>query len=777
MSFSGDDRAVAIQIGAMLLFAVLVIAMASYQATVVPNQNSEVEFNHNQEVQNQLQDLRNGIVSTAGGSDGSAHSVSLGTSYPPRTLFVNPGPPGGQLRTLGTHEILIENATATAGGSVGEYWNGANQTLNTTAFAYRPNYHELDEAPTTVYEHSLLYNAHPTGGNTTVADQILVDGDEITLVTLEGEIQESTSSTVSVNVRRESGSNNALSVTNASDGPISITVPTRSPDAWNQSLPDHATITDTTDAGTYTIATITLDPDEHGSYDLRMARARVGGSSGTESPDTAAEYLVEIDDGGPVSNGEPTTVVAEVRDRHNNPVSNATLWYSINTGSSQKTTTDGQGRVDIEAEGGDDVKAWINESGYSAALDYETFELRVPTSGGGGGGSYTLAYNWTDTGTQEAAIECYEGNSTCVYDVNADGDNTFTLFTETSPSVTGADIDFAHNGSTAVDRTANEDAETDDNGEATADLEATGTPRDAEVYVSTTVDSATMLVRVVGSLAELDVAFAGTSDNWAHGLDNDGNRTTATNSGQAEAIGPPRVDFDGDGLVEMPYVNGSNGLSMIDRNNETTSVLTSGVKKTGIVTGTWDGSTTSVFYANSNDGDLYRTDVNGNTQRIAGFSNPVISVAGIGDFDNDSADEIATVVNGELGIVDDDGNTYTEDIDIGSNNNRGIGEPADFNGDGQVRLPVVTGGNDLSLVNCQKKNKNKFDCTQTNVASDLASKTVVAQYDWTENGQPEIVFANKNDNNRLYYAEVSGDTATVTRIGSGIKIYPEAGVR
>lgn len=64
MTFRDDDRAVTVQVGTVLLFASLVVAMSLYQATVVPNQNHSVEFRHNQEVKGELLDLRNAVVRT-----------------------------------------------------------------------------------------------------------------------------------------------------------------------------------------------------------------------------------------------------------------------------------------------------------------------------------------------------------------------------------------------------------------------------------------------------------------------------------------------------------------------------------------------------------------------------------------------------------------------------------------------------------------------------------------------------------------------------------------
>lgn len=432
MSFSGDDRAVVVQIGAVLLLGFVVIAMTGYQATVVPDQNREVEFDHSQEVQSQLQDLRNGIVSTADGGS-SAHSVSLGTSYPARTLFVNPGPPGGQLRTLGTGEITIENAAATGteGESVREYWNGTARSLNTTAFAYDPNYNELGNAPTTVYEHSLLYDAHPTGANTTVADQLLVDGDELTVLSLEGDLQRSSAGTVSVDVRSASASGDAVRVTNASDGPIRITVPTRSPDAWSRALPDGAAVVrNETAGGEYTRSTIELAPDE---YELRMARARIGDSSGSSvDADANARYLVNVEGDAPV---------AEVRDGHNNPVAGATVRYEAESGRSGTETAGDDGRVGFDAAAGDRIEAWIHDGRFGDGRAYEEVAIDVATGGGtggsGGGGAYDVRWRASQS---DDAVDCSAYPSCDLY-LNRTADvGSFAV--ATSPRARGANVDY-----------------------------------------------------------------------------------------------------------------------------------------------------------------------------------------------------------------------------------------------------------------------------------------------------------------------------------------------
>jgi len=115
MRFLTDDRSQAIQIGAVLIFGILVVFLALYQGFVVPNQNEEIEFNHNQELQSEMTDLRSTAVSMPDRTTTQSVSVGLGVRYPSRAIFVNPGPASGTLQTSGTTNsainITIENAT------------------------------------------------------------------------------------------------------------------------------------------------------------------------------------------------------------------------------------------------------------------------------------------------------------------------------------------------------------------------------------------------------------------------------------------------------------------------------------------------------------------------------------------------------------------------------------------------------------------------------------------------------------------------------------------
>jgi len=142
-TFGDDRRAVTAVLGLILIFAILVITLTIYQAQIVPQQNAQIEFQHYQDVQNDLIQLRNSI-STAGQADTSQFTrVTLGTTYQTRVATINPVAPAGTLRTSDEYNITVDN------GDI-------SKNVSTRFLEYEPRYNEIT-ASSIWYEHSVLY--------------------------------------------------------------------------------------------------------------------------------------------------------------------------------------------------------------------------------------------------------------------------------------------------------------------------------------------------------------------------------------------------------------------------------------------------------------------------------------------------------------------------------------------------------------------------------------------------------------------------------------------
>jgi hypothetical protein len=190
-SFWDDSRGISALIGVMFLFAFAVILISMNQAYIVPQENSEIEFNHFQDSRSDLVDVRSSI-STAGQADVSQYpTVRLGTNYPARIFAVNPPPPSGTLQTTQAYDIRIENQS----GSDPE-------TVSTRFLEYRNGYNEL-EVGSVWYEHSVLYldERNDGGGIVIYEDQNIIAGNETARVTaLQNDFSVSSTGRVTLNL-------------------------------------------------------------------------------------------------------------------------------------------------------------------------------------------------------------------------------------------------------------------------------------------------------------------------------------------------------------------------------------------------------------------------------------------------------------------------------------------------------------------------------------------------------------------------------------------------
>jgi hypothetical protein len=447
MRLRDDDRGQSVQIGAVLLFAVLIVAFSSYQAFVVPDQNREVEFNHNQQVHGEMQELRNQIVSVAGGGAGGATSVTLGTTYPSRLVALNPGPASGTLRTAGTTDnrinVSIDNAKAP--GETGDVWDGTNRSYNTGAVVYSPGYNLYTGAPDTTYEQSVLYNEFRSG-TIVLANQTVVDGDRISLVALNGSFDRGSAATTSLDVRSVSSSERTVPVTDDGDN-ITISFASRLPaDRWEQLLSDEDNVVDVRSAAGsapdgFGLVTVELARD----VDYRLQLTKVGVGTGVTSED--ASYVTNISPNETtVTNGATAEVVVEARDRYNNPVTDVRVNASTDQGSLESTSieTDDEGRATFEFNTSQldpgtyyvDTSLGEIDGSYTAAGPRNaTIAVQVVSLGGG---SYSLTWDRDQIASQRG-IACSDRN--CTFNVNATSSADLTA--ETDPALDGVSVDYS----------------------------------------------------------------------------------------------------------------------------------------------------------------------------------------------------------------------------------------------------------------------------------------------------------------------------------------------
>ena len=311
-----DSRGQSMQIGAILLFGFLVIALTTAQAGLVPADISRAELDHSQRVADQLVGLETAVFETSVTGRPQPTTLDLGAEYDDRLLFVYPPPAAGTLRTNEPATLAIDNADAVSNDdSFGNYWNGTTHTYETRAITYKPAYRELDAAPDYWVEHGVLAAQHDSDSRIEMAAnrQPIVDDTEITLLVVDGELAATGVDTESVVVERVTEST-TIDV-EASGDPIRLRLPTQlSAETWRDTiLEGQAAVDSVAVAGD--VVTITLDSSE--TYELTIHKIDIGTNT-TEPPPTYLRNASADDD---------WEFPVDVRDRYNDRVADATtVW-------------------------------------------------------------------------------------------------------------------------------------------------------------------------------------------------------------------------------------------------------------------------------------------------------------------------------------------------------------------------------------------------------------------------------------------------------------------
>lgn len=371
LPLGADDRGQVVQIGAVVLLAAVVVTFATYQATVVPQQNAAVEFDHAGAVVEGLDHTRASVVGTARTGASEPVTFPLATGYPTRFLAVNPPRASGRIETRPQGNVTVEGAVVLGGVSTNDVLEvGDSVEYRTRALRYRPSYNVYDDGPVVRYGASVLYQRYGEGDDAAyvvVSDQRLVDGADVYLTTLHGRLNTSGSGAVTLEPRPLSAPATPIQVRSTAPDNLTVRVPTRLPEGHWAALLASETGSDgnvTADCTGTTDATPELDPDattvceelvlvfDEGTYTLHAAAIGLGP---TDAQVDAANYSVAVaGNESYVTEESRQPLVVEVRDRYNNPVSGVTVNATVAGGGgsivTNGTVTGADGRATVVYE-------------------------------------------------------------------------------------------------------------------------------------------------------------------------------------------------------------------------------------------------------------------------------------------------------------------------------------------------------------------------------------------------------------------------------------------
>jgi PKD repeat protein len=413
-NLSLGERAQSEVIGAVLVFALVLMVLTLVQVMAVPGANEQVEFKHSQAAQQDVEELGAAIGRVTTTGTGESVAIETGVYYPNRLFLLNPPPVAGSVRMSPADDpIGVLNAEA-VDDETADYWNGSTQEFNTGLFRYQAGYNYYDAPPTATIENGLLYHEFEEAGGVErlVRDEgNIIQGRQLTLVSLNGTFSQTSAESVTLRTSPLSAPTQRVSIGQADDTqPVQIQLPTRlSEEQWEDLLGDEPHVTDIDvqphpDADVTTgVLTITLEQGV--TYDLRMSRVGIGDSLEPEE----AYYVTALRGSNTtVTYGGSQEFIVQVRDRYNNPVSGVDVTFSDGSsedGTFQNENDDGEvvvtsnengqatalfrpvvnGSISVEANAGDlsDDNAVPNEPHETVTFR----NLRVTPGDGGGPGA------------------------------------------------------------------------------------------------------------------------------------------------------------------------------------------------------------------------------------------------------------------------------------------------------------------------------------------------------------------------------------------------------
>lgn len=415
VTFRGDGRGVSEVLGSILVFGLVLTLIAVIQLNAVPAANERVELKHTETVEEDLGRLQGALSRTAITGGGESVRVDLGLRYPSRFILINPPPVQGRLETGSDHPLELANLRA-VNEETADYLDASSGalTFQTQDITYTPNYNQLDSAGQTVFETGVRYKRFEDGSSVQERG-VLINGRQITLVTIDGELSASQVGAATLSTTALSTSHESVGVTPQGGDPVVRIHTGLSRDKWrNTVLGSEFDDPSTPDQpGKYVKkieCTTSADPDEPcdglmeitleqgATYNLRMAKVGIG-SGFTEPQET---YITDVQgDEETVAENASRKLVVEVRDQFNNPVSGVEVRARITqpadptatreTVTPIRATTDSDGRVAIHykapenVDGNQRAKVRLSfGSGQIQSREKAVFDLTVTDNDGSG---------------------------------------------------------------------------------------------------------------------------------------------------------------------------------------------------------------------------------------------------------------------------------------------------------------------------------------------------------------------------------------------------------
>ena len=648
MEFRGDERAQSVVIGSLLVFTILVLSFSGYQAFVVPNQNAQVEIDHSQTVKDQFAELRTNAVNAVGSDTTRSTNIDLGPTYPTRAVALNPPPAAGKLQTRAEGDVSIEES-----GTTRNVCSDGETTPTTRSLVYTPSYNEFRQPESVGYESRVVSRQFRNGS---LFDQRLArsGSNEISLYLLNGSVDENGVDTYSLELNASDEYTTTLT-------DPTITVPSRlDAGTWeDEILADRSdvTATDVGDrveldftGGDYRVSCAVVGLDDDPAFTPPgTGTGRADGAYSTEWRDPSGELgttsCSDTECTLDASASETLDLTAETIPK----AEDATVSFSVSnstigtvTPTTNETDSEGNASTRMRVQANGIVRVYASSGGSGDVINV-TVENFVPLGATAvftdDTSSITTAENSTGTTKLVANAEVL---GPLVSDIDGDGSEDIPYVPAGGTTVYIVDPD----GSNATELSSN-------NAKSSKSLLGVGRWDGARTSVYFADDNGATIYQTNPSEGDVEVvkpengvsAVAGPAD-----IDGDGTNelvyaddsqalryfepgagpgkakgTKIYDIGSNDGVGLGRpADFDGDGTAQIPVVDDSNRLLLVDSNGNENVLVDSEVAKSPVAAVDWDeDGELEVMYITTNGNLKYVDDVAGSpTVKDTGISGP-----------------------------------------------------------------------------------------------------------------------------------------------------------
>lgn len=444
-----DNRAQAIQLGFILVVAIVLIGVSIYQASVVPGQNEAVEQDDYQTARGGLIELSDNIYTSGERGSPATTTLKTGSQYQSRFFFQNPPNPQGTVRTQEQGEYQIQNAVATDDDTA-KYWDGTQWDAQSNDIVFTPNYNQIRRD-----------NHHITGAGVTYIDndnkhiireQSLVSDTTVSLMAVRGGLDESGQS-IGLNIRPAASDTREITLTDEGD-PITLTVPTElSADVWENKIVSDQLVANggSIESVEDTATGVDIILEQGVSYTFVLNEVTVSRSTTQTSTsrldaayatsDTDTDISIDVD--------EQETLRTAILSKFNTPVSNEQVTVEVLDGDSNidvvdaALRTDSNGQVETVVEGTDRGEATVRVFFDDGSTPAKYVDYTATVGGSGSGSEKSFELGWDNPATisanDGAVVDC--DSTECTWDPSR-SDGELTLRGSLSPTVTGIGVDF-----------------------------------------------------------------------------------------------------------------------------------------------------------------------------------------------------------------------------------------------------------------------------------------------------------------------------------------------